>query len=101
MGHEYKIEHETTAQDLNKWRLFSEGRRPLNPPSIKIITGINDKSSKSNVIMGTDMNVINRNDTSSGCYFTPKRVHINREHIKEITKEMRKTNFILGFKSDS
>jgi hypothetical protein len=45
---------------------------------------------------------MNRGDTSAGSAYSPKTIEeSNRINTGEITKVMRKTNFILGFKSDT
>lgn len=52
--------------------------------------------------MGTSRDVINRIDTSAGSAHSPKVIELGTgANTKELTKIMRKTNFVLGFKSDT
>ena len=43
---------------------------------------------------------MNRVDTSTGSAYSPKSVDDNKYNIKEITEQMRKTNFLLSFKRE-
>lgn len=70
---------------------------------VTIVKDFDDRRTMSNFIMGNQRPSMNRKlDTSTGSAYLPKRnENHSTSHTKELTKEMRRTNFTLGFSNKS
>ena len=66
---------------------------------VTIVKDFDDRRTKSNFILGNQRPSMSRKlDTSTGSAYLPKRnENHSTSHTKEVTKEMRRTNFTLGF----
>ncbi|TNV83864.1 hypothetical protein FGO68_gene6794 [Halteria grandinella] len=103
MGFEQEYNPTTTAGEQSKWKL-KDTESSKGQVGIKIISSSTDQRAKSNVRMGNSLDqkvITRRQDTSSASAYSPKSVlDHDPNQSAELTKLMRKTNFVLGFKSD-
>lgn len=90
----------TTAVSNSEW--LANHSMPVTA-GVTIIKDFDDRRTKSNFIMGNQRPSMNRNlDTSTGSAYLPKKSpYTGSSRTKEVTKEMRRTNFSLGFTTKS
>ena len=91
----------TTAVSSSEW--LANLSMPV-AAGVTIVRDFDDRRTKSNFILGNQRPSLNRNlDTSSGSAYLPKKSPStgSSSRTKELTKEMRRTNFSLGFTTKS